>query len=272
VNIIERRRRIIDILEKERQVSTQRLEEMIPVSGATIRSDLRELEQEGVIERFHGGAMLVEQSKPDHSYISFTRRSLLMGGEKDAIGREAAKLVRQGQSIMLDASSTALAMVPYLAGIQDLTIITNGIHTAMAVQKQQDMHTIMIGGVLRPHSGSVEGLLGEDLLSRLGADTIFLSANGLSFEHGLSGFNIHELALKQRMISQAHRLIALVDHSKLGISSSASYARFEQIDTLITDDGADESFIARARALGCKVIVARRSPGSSAGAAMNLIE
>ena len=88
---------------------------------------------------------------------------------------------------------------------------------------------------------------------------------------GIPG-GFHELALKQRMISQAHRLIALVDHSKLGISSSASYARFEQIDTLITDDGADESFIARARALGCKVIVARRSPGSSAGAAMNLIE
>jgi DeoR/GlpR family transcriptional regulator of sugar metabolism len=261
VNLIERRRRIIEILEQEKQVSTQQLEEMMAVSGVTIRADLRELEQEGVIERYHGGAMLLEQKRPDQSYVSFTRRSLLQAAEKDAIGREAARLVRSGQSIILDASSTVLAMIPYLTGIHELTVITNGIHTAMAIQKQQEVHTIMIGGVLRPHSGSVEGLLGEDLVRHLGADAIFVSANGLTFERGLSGFNVHELDLKKRMMRQAHRLIALIDHSKLGVDSSASYADFSAIDTLVTDDRADESFVAQARRLGCKVIIARRRQG-----------
>ena len=118
--------------------------------------------------------------------------------EKMAIGMEAAKLVSDGETIFIDASSTVFYMLPYINHVENLTIVTNGIHTAMEIQRYSNFKTVLVGGVLRSHSGAIEGLLCEEMLRKISGDSYFVSGNGFSLAAGLTGNNFYELELKRR--------------------------------------------------------------------------
>ena len=234
---LERRRKILDILEKEGQITTVELEERLGVTGATIRSDLREMDREGAVIRFHGGATLADQGSLISPGDNYLKRSIMHVDEKRQIGKEAAKLVNHGETIILDASSTAFHMIPFIHHVENLTIVTNGIHTATEIQRYGNFKTVIIGGVLRSHSGTVEGLLCEDMLEKISGDTYFVSGNGFSASAGLTGNNFYELELKRICAQRCGRIIALVDSSKLDNNSTTSFIHSKQIDTLITDSG-----------------------------------
>ena len=157
---LERRKQILDILATEGSINTNLLSERLGVTGATIRTDLRDLAREGAIVRFHGGVRLPEKHHTDELSENYMVRSVTHVDLKEKIGRRAAKLVSNGDTIFMDASSTAFNMIPFLKDTDDVTVITNGIHTAMELQHHNNFKSIiLIGGMLRPHSGTIEGVM-----------------------------------------------------------------------------------------------------------------
>ncbi len=253
---VERRKRILEILEKESRVSTTDLQECLGVTGATIRSDLRDLEREGAIVRYHGGARISDSVKQSSNPENYMLRSVMSVAEKTAIGREAGKFVHEGETIFIDASSTTFHMIPYISNLDNITIVTNGIHTAMEIQRYSNFRTVLVGGVLRPHSGAIEGLLCEEMLRRISGDSYFVSGNGFSLTSGLTGHNFYELELKKRFAEKCKRCIALVDSSKLNQDSTSSFIPAEKIDVLITDSGISDELAQEIRDFGIELVIA----------------
>jgi len=249
-----RKDKILEFLKKKKQVSTQELENKLDVSGATIRNDLSELESAGLLRRIHGGAVMIEDNN-GNSFISFHKRSEKNVEAKKVISSAAKDIIRDGQTILLDASSTILYLLPYLADYKKLTIITNGIYTAMEARNYEDFNVILLGGIVRRKSGSVEGLLCEDMLNNIGADVMLTSAHGFNLENGLTDFNFYEVELKKKMVEKADKVAGLIDHTKIGHTSAASFIDSENIDLLVTDSEIKESEAVKIRESGIELII-----------------
>ena len=135
-------------------------------------------------------------------------------------------------------------------------MVTNGIHTAMEIQRNSNFRTVLVGGVLRPHSGAIEGLLCEEMLRRISGDSYFVSGNGFSLTSGLTGHNFYELELKKRFAEKCKRIVALVDSTKLGQDSTSSFIPAERIDVLITDERIDPKLASEIREFGIDLVIA----------------
>ncbi|MEF2244187.1 MULTISPECIES: DeoR/GlpR family DNA-binding transcription regulator [unclassified Paenibacillus] len=247
----ERRNRIIQILNENRQLLVKDVSIELGVSEGTLRNDLKILEEDGLLERTHGGAVLPKQHIPEYTFQS---RIMANQEEKRMIGKAAAQFVQNGQCIILDASSTSLELARHLVQYDYLTVITNGLATAQELVSNPHISVIVVGGVLRPGSSSLEGMLGKGLLSQIHADIFFTSAHGFTTTAGLADFSIYEAELKKLMVSNVSKVVALLDHTKLNRRSITSFADMSQIDTLITDPGADPEFLKTLT--GIEVIIA----------------
>lgn len=253
----ERRKRILDYLIRHNRATVKELAEILNVSKVTLRADLNHLESEGLLQRTHGGATLVESRSELLPVTDFSVREKTNQAEKRAIGKVAADMVNTGQCIILDASSTCLEMARILVTQQKrLTILTNGIMTALELRENPQFTVILIGGILRIGSAGLEGSLGTHILKEINVDTMFTSANGFVYDDGLTDFNVYEVELKKKMASSAQKIIALLDHTKIGRSSIASFVAPQDIDVLVTDTGADDKDLAKLRQMGIEVIVA----------------
>ncbi len=240
---LERRKQILDLLANVGSINTNKLAEQLGVTGATIRTDLRDLERDGAIVRYHGGVKLPE--KP-HSDIgeNYMVRSVTHVDLKAMIGYKAAQLVSSGDTIFMDASSTTFHMIQFLKDTENVTVITNGIHTAMELQRYNNFKSIiLIGGMLRPHSGAIEGLMSKEMINRLSAEYYFVSGNGFSIDTGLSGNNFYELELKKMCAERSKNIVALVDSTKVGVDSASAFIPTSKIDYLITDNLISEELI-----------------------------
>lgn len=251
-----RRNTILKILNEKGQVTTQRLEEELKVSGATIRNDLAELEQDGLLKRIHGGAILEKENTNKHSYRNFHKRSQKNIEDKKSIGEKAADIIEDENTLLLDASSTILYLIPYLKDKNKLTIVTNGLYTALEAKEYSDFNVLMLGGIVRSQSGALEGLLGESIISKINADIMLTSAYGFSLKEGLTDFNFYEVELKKRMVEKSKKLIALLDHTKIGHTSAAQFADTSDIDIIITDKKTTKNQIEEIKSAGIKVLVA----------------
>ncbi len=252
----KRRSTIINILKEKGETSTKYLQEILNVSGATIRNDLTELENQEMIKRIHGGATLNEKFNIPNSYIDLHSRSKKNINEKKAISKLAVDLVKKDQTVFCDASSTVLYFIAQLKEYLNLTIVTNGIFTALTIKQFLSSNVILLGGSLRKDSGAIEGLLSDDILEKLHGDIMFTSAHGFSLREGLTDFNLYEVELKKKMVKKSQKLVALVDHSKIGNISTTSFAGIEEIDILVTDDKTSSEIIEKIREKGIEVLVA----------------
>jgi DeoR/GlpR family transcriptional regulator of sugar metabolism len=227
----ERRRVLIETLRREQRINVREISVLLGVSDVTVRGDLDTLEQDGLAQRVWGGAVLAPGLRYEPSFAARLKQH---HAEKQRIAAAAARLIGDGDSIILDASSTAFGLVPYLKQRRDLTVITNGLHLALELAAIEQVTTILIGGVLRGKNASLVGLLGEEMLGKLYATKGFFSARGLSVRQGLSERHIQEAQLKSAMAQRAGQVIALLDTSKLDQTSLTSYCPFERVHTLIT--------------------------------------
>jgi len=253
----ERRKRILDYLSRHNRATVKELAEILNVSTVTLRADLNYLESEGLVQRTHGGATLIESKSEFQPMTSFSVREKTNQLEKQAIGKIAADMVSTGQCIILDASSTCLEMARTLVTQQKrLTILTNGVVTAMELRENPQFTVIMIGGILRLGSVAIEGTIGTHILNEINVDIMFTSARGFGYNDGLTDFNVYEVELKKSMVASANKLVALLDHTKLGRSSIASFASPQDIDTIVTDSGVAEEDLHKLQQLGIEVVVA----------------
>jgi DeoR/GlpR family transcriptional regulator of sugar metabolism len=247
----ERLDQIVALLEAEGRVSVSDLGERFGVSAVTVRNDLATLEQQGRLLRTYGGAML----KPDLSTepLAFALRKDLHQSEKERIGRAAAALVRDGESIALDASTTAWQIARHLKNRQELTVITNGLFVALEFLNSPGVTVVMPGGSLRVASASLVGDQGACILERYHVQKGFFGAGGFTLEEGLTDTNQYEVELKQHMVERSKKVIAVVDSSKWGQVTFAALASVEQLDRVITDDGAPPETVAALRQRGVEV-------------------
>jgi ribose transport system substrate-binding protein len=241
----ERRQRIIRLLREQSGIRVGELARRLDVSQGTIRNDLKALQQAGQITRVRGGAIVRES----HQYASpsFAARVQVQAEAKRKIARRAAEMIEDGDSIILDASSTVFAMVPYLQDVHNLTIVTNGIEAGLALARNSSHTIILVGGVLRPDGTSVVGHLGEKILADLHIKTAFVSCSGFSVDAGLTEVDIQEVQVKSRMIACAERVVALIDSSKFGRVDLTSFAGLEQVSHIFTDSDVDPRFIEQLR-------------------------
>ncbi|MEK3726122.1 DeoR/GlpR family DNA-binding transcription regulator [Paenibacillus sp. FSL H8-0034] len=251
----ERRTKISEYLNEHKRATTTELCKLLKVTPATLRSDLDFLESEGLLERTHGGATMKASGRTEYH---FATRQLNNLDKKLSIAKAAAKLVTPGQCIILDASSTAFELSKVLAQKEmRLTVITNGIFSAMELSNNQLITVILIGGVVRSGSPVLEGKLGSSILCQFDIDTMFTSATGFSYEDGLSDFNVYEVEIKKLMAKFSRNVVALLDSSKIGISSIATFVSTKELSTIITDQYPDPHLLEKLQKAKIKVILTK---------------
>jgi DeoR/GlpR family transcriptional regulator of sugar metabolism len=231
----ERRQKLLELLRRQHGLRLPEIATALDVSEGTVRHDLNALQEEGRLTRFHGGAVLIEQR--NFSNTSFASRHREHAVEKEIIARTAYNLVKDGDSILLDASSTVYYFALALETRQRLRVVTNGLDVARLLAKNPSNTVILIGGILNPEGSSLTGLLSEQVLENLHVLKAFVSASGFSIQRGLTEVHLEEAQLKRKAILLAQQVFALLDSSKLGKEDLTSFVRPEQLCCLYTDAG-----------------------------------
>jgi DeoR/GlpR family transcriptional regulator of sugar metabolism len=233
VTTYERRQSLLDILRKQPGLRVPELAQTLDVSVGTVRNDLNALEEEGTLKRVHGGAVLKEQNQfQNHSFVRRYKQNVVA---KLVIAREAALLVKDGDSILLDASSTDYYLARALSKRHGLRVVTNGFEVARELAENPSNNVILIGGVVNNDSSSVTGLLSERIIEELRIEKAFLSCSGFSLERGMTEILMAEAQIKRKVIESSQKLYALVDSSKFGREDLTPFARPMQIARLFTD-------------------------------------
>jgi len=249
----ERRQSLLDILRKQPGLRVPELALVLDISEGTVRNDLNALEQQGLLMRVHGGAVLNQQDQFQNT--SFVRRHQQNAAAKLAIAREAAALVTDGDSILLDASTTAYYFAKALSERRRLRVMTNGFEVARELAQNSTNTVILLGGVVNNESSSVTGLLSEHIIEELHIQKAFLSCSGFSLERGMTEVHLAEAQLKRKVIESSQQLFALVDSSKFGKEDLTSFARPEKIDRLFTDQHLSSDWSERLRQAGIEFMI-----------------
>lgn len=232
----ERRHKIVEFVNERQKVIVADLADYFDVTTATIRGDLRALEDEGHLERTHGGAISVQHEDPVTTTMK-TRISVHRK-QKQRIAREAAKLVSDGDFILIDSGTTAQTFVRMLADKRNLTILTNDIVLAhIAELELPDVSAIMVGGMIRNQYNCTEGTEAIAMLRSYYAPRFFLSTDSFSIEKGFSTFQMEQAVIKRAMLEQSDEHVLLADSSKIGVNAPIRFAGLEDIGVFITDAG-----------------------------------
>ncbi|MFB3902000.1 MAG: DeoR/GlpR family DNA-binding transcription regulator [Acidobacteriota bacterium] len=227
----ERRSRILAILESEHRVEVPDLAKRFNVSEDTVRRDLRELEGRGAIRKTHGGALRLTPTVP------YENRLTQASEYKAAIGRAAAELVEEGDSVIIDSGTTALNVARSIK-VNKCRIVTNSLEVANVIAEHPNYELILLGGKWDLLHQFI-GLATIEQLSHYGVDKLFLGMTALDRRRGITVPTEEEASVKRAMIEAAQQVIALVDHTKLGKVAFAKVASVSLIDVLVTDDRAD---------------------------------
>lgn len=232
----ERRNEILNLIESGKPVKVGDLSQRFGVSESTIRRDLQELENGGVIQRTHGGAISVQSSFE----LSYQEKEVRNFEEKQKIARAAAELVKDGESVLLDSGTTTLQIALALRG-KSITIATNSMDVAQVFSDDSSVEVIVLGGSLRKSIRSLVGYLTNEMLDRLHFDKVFLAANAVDPELGVTTPNLIEAETKSHMVRAGKEVILVMDHSKIWEKSMCKICSLDEINLLLTDDGLEES-------------------------------
>lgn len=257
----ERRKTILDLVQRTGAVAIKELARAVDTSEVTIRRDLRALEADGLLDRRHGGAVASGGFSREASYL---QKSHVASEEKAAIGALAATLVNAGDAIAIGAGSTTLALARCLVGCQDLTVITNSLLVAQALAGARGVDVIMTGGNLRGSILALVGSAGERSLNGVRTNKVFLSGNGLTLERGLSTPNSAVAAMDKAMLATAEEAVVLADDSKLGLEKMMQTIPTEMIEHLVINAAADPEQMDGFRELGVAVHLALKGRGPRA--------
>jgi len=249
----ERRQSLLDILRKQPGLRVPELALTLDVSEGTVRNDLNALEEQGVLMRVHGGAVLNQQDQFQN--ISFVRRYQQNAAAKLAIAREAAVLVNDGDSVLMDASTTAYYFAKALSERKRLRVMTNGFEVARELAQNATNTVVLLGGVVNNESSSVTGLLSEHIIEELHIQKTFLSCSGFSLERGMTEVHLAEAQLKRKVIESSQELFALVDSTKFGKEDLTSFAHPGKIKCLFTDNHLSSEWAERLREAGIEFTI-----------------
>ncbi|MBO4976639.1 MAG: DeoR/GlpR transcriptional regulator [Lachnospiraceae bacterium] len=228
----EREDKIINILLQKEVMTVNELAEKLYISKPTLRRDLLKLEQKGIIARTHGAASLIKN--PADTKISFNMREQEQNNAKTIMAQRAVSFIKDGDIIMLDATTSAYHIIPFLADFHNIIVITSSAKTSLALG-QLGIRNFCTGGLMIPKSFSYVGGDAQDMVSRYNADVLFFSCRGLSEDGYLSDNSIEENLLRTTMMRHAKKKILLCDSSKIGKVSLHNLCHISEVDEIICE-------------------------------------
>lgn len=248
----ERRKMIVDHVNENVKATVPELCDLFSVSSATIRNDLRALEESGLLKRTHGGAI---SCKSVNYEVNSYERAVERVTQKAQIAAKAVSFIKEGDTIALDTGTTTYELAKLLTKFHDLTVVTNDLQSASFLEQYSRAHIFLAGGRVRRDYHCTYGKKALDSVSDFNVDKAFLGANGISLTRGFTTPNIDTAEVKEAFISIADSTIIITDSTKLDKTSFSKFADFEDVDTIITDGEADMAFVDSLREVGMEVII-----------------
>jgi ribose transport system substrate-binding protein len=250
----KRRQAILALLRDAGEVEIDDLAQRFGVSPNSIRNDLDGLAAEGLLTRVRGGAVTLDATaalrpggQGSASHAAFAARARVQRREKESLGRWAASLVKDGDAIILDDSSSVFQLATFLRERRNLTVVTGGLEVALLLAQNPTNRIILAANTVYSNGTSLIGALNPDLLNGFYASRLFMSAAGFSPDQGLTEIDGDVAALKTQLLRLARQVVALVDHSKVGQISTFRSAGPSQIDLLAVDAGMTSEALAELR-------------------------
>ncbi|MBN1590279.1 MAG: DeoR/GlpR transcriptional regulator [Pirellulales bacterium] len=253
MNRESRRTHIRRLVASRGKCSVEELSRELGVSGMTVRRDLRSLAEDGRLIRTHGGATLGERATFEFTFLERVNRNRR---EKTAIGRAAVELAQGCSTMMLDGSTTTLALARQLRGVTGLTVVTTSLPAAAELQHEPGIDVLLTGGYIRPASPDLTGSLTESNLEILHAEFAFLGADAIDGEGRVFTNPPDNSAVLLAMATSAKQVYIVADHTKLGKTTLRCFGQLGTWAGLITDEGSDREYVQRLRDEGVHVIVA----------------
>lgn len=247
----QRKQYILAILRRDGQVIAKILSQELGLSEDTIRRDLRELAQEGLLQRVHGGALPASPAIAD-----FAVREELSVDAKQAIGKAGANLIKNGQVVFVDGGTTAVQLVRQLPRNLQATIVTHSARIAVELVTHPSIEVILIGGRLFKHSIVSVGAVALEAISHIHADIYFMGVTGIHPTEGLSTGDLEEAYVKQAFCKRASDTYVMASQEKLGAASQYVVVATTEVSGLIIDKAVSEEVIEPYRALGLNIIQA----------------
>ena len=228
----QRREKILDMIREDGQVKVAHLSRIFKVTEVTIRQDLERLEEQGVIVREHGGAIL-SNARSNVMELQLANQQNMEA--KQAIAVEAIKLIHDGDTIILDSGSTTTEIARLITGFHNLRVITNALNIAMILGRDPSIDLNVTGGEFKSPTLSLTGDKAAEYFSNIHADKLFLATAGINLRTGLTYPSTSDLVVKKAMIEAADVVYLAADSTKIGKSSFASLGALSLVDYIITD-------------------------------------
>lgn len=235
VHIDERKEKILELLSREGKVRVGDLSQMFNLSEATIRMDLTELEQKGLLCRVHGGAV---SSYKTYYNMSLQQRLSANRPQKQAIAAKALEMISDRDTIMLNSGTTTLTLVRMLPPRMNLSIVTNSVAIALEAGGNPNFNVVLLGGAI---NSTYQFIYGDDAnaqIEKYHADKLILSVDGITPDDGLTTYYDREAELDRLMLARCATKIIVADSTKIGRTAFARIAEVNQVDYLITNKDA----------------------------------
>jgi len=253
----QRRDRIQEYLTAHRIARTADLCALLDASEATVRRDLEWLEQDGLLERTHGGAILSQRMPLEPGY---QQRALILPEEKRNIGSLAASLIRKDDIVFVNSGTTTTEVIRHARNDPTVSIFTNNLSAAFEVG-EPGFHYYVVGGEFQPRSNSLAGRFAVENLAQVFANKAILGVDGISLRHGCTVPSNAEADTIRQMIRQTRgEIIIVADHSKWGVVSNFQIAATEDVTTLVTDADLDPLARESLAAQGVRILIATPQP------------
>lgn len=257
----ERRQRLVELIAERGFVNMAALVERLGVSESTVRRDLAQLDEEGLVKRTHGGAVFISDR---FSVLNFAARQASAQAEKRAIGRKVAELIRDDEVILINGGTTTHEVARHLLG-RPMRVVTNSLPIANLFSAAPEIELTVVGGYLYPRTGVTMGPVARNSLEAVHANKAVMGCAGVTSE-GYFNANALMVEVEQQMMACADEVVMVVDSSKFGRRALARICELGQIDYVICDDALDERWAEAMRAAGVKLVLAPMEPAGKSSA------
>lgn len=247
----ERKQLILETLRQQKRVMVPELIALTQSSGMTIRRDLRQLEDEHIITRIHGGAVYNEGTI---SLPSVRARAHDMDAQKSDIANYCAGLVREGNAVYLDAGSTNIQIAEALASRQNIAVMTHSLPIMNILSHAKGIQLFSLSGIYNDEKFGFFGEMTRQQILRFRIDICFFGTHGVSIEDGIMLPDMEDVAVKQALLERSYTKILVTDHAKIGRPSFAQLCPITAMDKIVTDKEADVEFVRKAQRLGLEVV------------------
>ena len=251
MNTISRRVKILEVLNSEGQVTVSELSKKFNVTEVTIRNDLSHLAGKELLIKTRGGGLKTQRVGIDQH---LNDKAKINSKEKQSIGKKAAELINENDTIIIDSGTTTIEIAKNLSRIKNLTVITNALNIASQLIRDE-IKVIVLGGILRTASLSLTGPIGENSIKNFYCDKCFLGVDGIDSQSGIYTPNLEEAHLNRMMINASKEVIIVTDSNKFKRKSFAHIAPINKVNMIVTDSKIPEDELKNLQNMGIKVIL-----------------